>query len=430
MGAAANDDRAAKLANVSGDESLQTLGGETAGTRAGSIASGKDGRAPRGAGLRLDGTDGRRAVGDGDGRDAAGGRPIPSTAEPGPSAAEAGSTEAGSGTSTSRGAGAPPLQAGTNVAGDPATGESTGVRTGRVGTGGGDVANTGSDSSAGAAASESSRTAGAGAAATSTQQATGAGLEGSAEARSSAKDGRELARAGQADGGGLAGSARGEIAAVQPGEARSGHDGGDGERREHLGSPVRLIDRAGALVAASDGGSAGDVAALELSAPAAQEASAAAAFETPTGPLQMQDVIDSLRATMVLASRQGTAQARIALRPAELGGVRVHLSQTEDGLMARLTADTPAAAAALSAGRGELHQSLSSLGLSLLRLDIGTSAQSSAGHGDARRDAAETGGRSGARTTAAAQVNEQEAPADAAAPVVASVGGGLVDVLA
>jgi len=87
----------------------------------------------------------------------------------------------------------------------------------------------------------------------------------------------------------------------------------------------------------------------------------------------MQEVIDAIRATIEIAARQGSAQARIALQPEELGHISIHLSQTSEGLLARVTADTPAAAQALAGARSELHQSLSSLGATLLRLDIGSS---------------------------------------------------------
>ena len=87
----------------------------------------------------------------------------------------------------------------------------------------------------------------------------------------------------------------------------------------------------------------------------------------------MQEMIDAIRATIEIAARQGSAQARIALQPEELGHISIHLSQTTEGLLARVTADTPAAAQALAGARSELHQSLSSLGATLLRLDIGSS---------------------------------------------------------
>jgi flagellar hook-length control protein FliK len=89
----------------------------------------------------------------------------------------------------------------------------------------------------------------------------------------------------------------------------------------------------------------------------------------------LQQAIETLHATVELAARQGISQARIALRPQELGDIRIHLTQTAEGLLARVTADTPAAAQALAAGHAELRQSLGTLGLNLTRLHIGHSGQ-------------------------------------------------------
>jgi flagellar hook-length control protein FliK len=116
--------------------------------------------------------------------------------------------------------------------------------------------------------------------------------------------------------------------------------------------------------------------------PVTQTNTAAPSLATLAAGVGMQGMIDSIRATIALAVRQGMTQARIALQPEELGEIRIHLSQTSDGLLARLTADTPAAEQMLAGARGELHHSLSSLGVSLLRLDIGSSGQSDVGgHG-------------------------------------------------
>ena len=97
----------------------------------------------------------------------------------------------------------------------------------------------------------------------------------------------------------------------------------------------------------------------------------------------MHEMIESIRATIDIAVRQGATQARIALQPDSLGQINVRLSQTSQGLLARVSAETPAAAQALADGRAELHQSLSTLGVSLLRLDIGF-GQSETGDRDER----------------------------------------------
>lgn len=141
----------------------------------------------------------------------------------------------------------------------------------------------------------------------------------------------------------------------------------------------------------------------------------------------MQEMIDAIRATVEVATRQGIAQARIALQPEELGEIRIHLTQTTDGLLARVTADTPAAAQALAQGRSELHQSLSTLGLSL-RLDIGSSPNSQSGEQQARFAGAE-GRSSGAP---AAEAEQGQGPGEQAeeAALARTSSGGLVDVLA
>jgi flagellar hook-length control protein FliK len=159
----------------------------------------------------------------------------------------------------------------------------------------------------------------------------------------------------------------------------------------------------------------------------------AAAAPTQEAPLlgagvEMQDMIDSIRATVQIATRHGVAHARIALQPEELGQLRIHLSQTGAGLLARVTADTDAAAQALVAGRAELHRSLNSLGTTLLRLDIGAFDQPQA------RDRSEgfTAARGASAENGPAATGEPEDGGDVApiAAATAAPKGVLVDVLA
>jgi len=165
---------------------------------------------------------------------------------------------------------------------------------------------------------------------------------------------------------------------------------------------------------------------------AAQVAGSGGAGSASVAGVAMQEMIDSIRATIEIATRQGATQARIALQPEDLGHISIRLSQTSDGLLARVNADTPAAAQALVEGRSELHQSLSSLGVSLLRLDIGTFGQSQTGERDGRF-AGDPGG-SGASGTGGENdaVETPEAPGGLEGPAAPSAiaGGELVDVLA
>ncbi|MHB8243527.1 MAG: flagellar hook-length control protein FliK [Solirubrobacteraceae bacterium] len=146
----------------------------------------------------------------------------------------------------------------------------------------------------------------------------------------------------------------------------------------------------------------------------------------------MQDMIDAIRATVELAVRQGSTQARIALQPAELGEIHIHLSQTAEGLLVRVTADTPAAAQALAQGRSELHQSLSSLGVAHVRLDLDTLGQSQTGE---RQDRS-AGDPHGSASTTIQPISEDDGSAETVGELEAPsasldlLGARLVDVLA
>jgi hypothetical protein len=181
--------------------------------------------------------------------------------------------------------------------------------------------------------------------------------------------------------------------------------------------------------AASGSPATGSQDGVVASAPAAQPAAAGTAgTHELTARAELGEMIDAIHATIELASRRGASQARIALQPEELGEIRIHLSQSADGIVARLTAATPAAAQALAAGRGELHQSLSSLGATLLRLDIGMFEGR-----EGRREEVAGGGTSSRAGAASTEEDESIAPVEGATPADASGGtaaGALVDVLA
>jgi flagellar hook-length control protein FliK len=89
----------------------------------------------------------------------------------------------------------------------------------------------------------------------------------------------------------------------------------------------------------------------------------------------LHHAIDTVRMTVELSARSGYSQARIQLAPPELGEIRINLHQTADGLIAKVTAADGAAAQTLQQGGAELRRSLESAGVTLLRLDIGSSSQ-------------------------------------------------------
>jgi flagellar hook-length control protein FliK len=183
-----------------------------------------------------------------------------------------------------------------------------------------------------------------------------------------------------------------------------------GAHRSPYATNAPLTQGAPRAVAAGEsaggGGSATGVVAEATSSGQAPSTSAGASqTQAPTYGVDLQQTIETTRAAIQFAARQGLSQARISLQPAELGEISIHLSQTAAGLMARLTAETPAAAQALAAGHVELRQSLSSIGISLAHLDIGHLDQSpgttAGGGGQAGTDSRHPGGQAptGARGT-------------------------------
>jgi flagellar hook-length control protein FliK len=143
----------------------------------------------------------------------------------------------------------------------------------------------------------------------------------------------------------------------------------------------------------------------------------------------MQEMIEAIGATIEMATRQGLARARIDLQPEDLGHISIRLSQTSEGLRARVSADTPAGAQALAQGRSELRQSLNSMGLTLLQLDIGSFGHSQAQNREERSAAQNS--EANAQTTKTIS-NESEAldGLDETSRPVGSPLGEIVDVMA
>jgi flagellar hook-length control protein FliK len=195
-------------------------------------------------------------------------------------------------------------------------------------------------------------------------------------------------------------------------------------------SPQRAVGNAASTSSAATHGSAAAGSVTSLSAastPTEQAALPNAPSPAASYGSTMQQAIETIHATVALASRQGAAQAQISLEPAELGAVRIHLTQTNEGLIARVSAQTAAGAQAIASGQGELHRTLSSLGVSLLRLDIGSFSQQEA------RSGGQTPERSVPRQTRSdSALAGAEEPLESATgrTVALSLRSGLIDVLA
>ena len=252
---------------------------------------------------------------------------------------------------------------------------------------------------------------------------------------------------GASDGGGLSSQA----GARQPAEQQSPRSAGGAGAHDKLWVPDPGQASSGAE-AAGGGVATGGLGGLAEGSGSAQVSATPGGDQSEIGqqgPLLdygvgLQQAIETLHGTIQLAARQGLSQARIALEPEGLGEIRIHLTQTAQGLFARVTAETPVAAQALAAAHAELRQSLSSLGLNLARLSIGRNGHSAAqgggtalgggGHGGAAGsgEASSRGARSGQAAATAAPSDhapDPEAEEDTQ-PAPAPVRGTLVDVLA
>ena len=89
--------------------------------------------------------------------------------------------------------------------------------------------------------------------------------------------------------------------------------------------------------------------------------------------VRLEQAAETVRTTIAMAARQGSSSARIQLSPASLGGLQIHLQRTADGLVARVIAEHPEAAQTLAQNGDDLRRSLQQSGMTLLRLDIGSS---------------------------------------------------------
>jgi flagellar hook-length control protein FliK len=130
-----------------------------------------------------------------------------------------------------------------------------------------------------------------------------------------------------------------------------------------------------------------------------------------------------------LAANRGVTHARIALNPASLGSIDVHLRHTRDGVVAHVVAHAPEAVQQLQQAAADLRSQLEGKGVNLLSLDIGQSAgeERSAGRADAGFGDEGRGDRRGQAEGGDAAVVEPETTVNSTLQLPNGV---LVDVLA
>jgi flagellar hook-length control protein FliK len=160
--------------------------------------------------------------------------------------------------------------------------------------------------------------------------------------------------------------------------------------------------------------------------PVAMTSAAPASPATPlpaATPVPLARTAETVEHVLSLASARGITHARIALHPAELGTVDVHIRSTAEGLVARVVAHSAEAVQTLQHAAGDLRRSLEEQGLNVLNLDINQSGESGTG-----RAGADSGGR---KTFEGASAGTAETDDPTTASTTLRLPSGvLVDVLA
>ena len=126
-----------------------------------------------------------------------------------------------------------------------------------------------------------------------------------------------------------------------------------------------------------------------------------------------------------VAAERGITRARMALKPAELGGVEIRLQASAAGVAAQVVADSPEAAKLLAQAADDLRRALEARDVTLISLEVSTTAdeqQRQSARGDWADGDDAAFGDSG--RAAAAE------PTPTSHPVIELPGGLLVDVLA
>ena len=75
-----------------------------------------------------------------------------------------------------------------------------------------------------------------------------------------------------------------------------------------------------------------------------------------------------------MAAERGITHAKMALKPAELGGIEIRLQSTAAGISAQVVADSPEAAKLLAQASEDLRRALEARDVTLLSLEVSTSS--------------------------------------------------------
>jgi flagellar hook-length control protein FliK len=154
--------------------------------------------------------------------------------------------------------------------------------------------------------------------------------------------------------------------------------------------------------------------------------SAEAARPAPVRSVPLSRAVETIEATLRVATQRGVSHARLQLNPAELGAVEVSLRGTAEGIVATVRADAAQAASVLQQAGAELRRSLEDAGVRVLELDIGWSGTESRGDADGSGERPSARGSAGPGAAGAGLAGDTDIPET----VLELPNGVLVDVIA
>jgi flagellar hook-length control protein FliK len=131
-----------------------------------------------------------------------------------------------------------------------------------------------------------------------------------------------------------------------------------------------------------------------------------------------------------VAVERGISRAKMALRPAELGGIEIRLQATAAGVAAQVVADSPEAARLLAQAGDDLRRALEARDVTLISLEVSTSGDQQ--HQSARGEwtDGDDAGLSSSPNRTARDADGDAEPVPTTQTVIELPGGLLVDVLA
>ena len=131
-----------------------------------------------------------------------------------------------------------------------------------------------------------------------------------------------------------------------------------------------------------------------------------------------------------VASERGITRAKMALKPAELGGIEIRLQSTAAGVAAQIVADSPEAARLLAQAGDDLRRALEARDVNLVSLEVSTSSdqQRESARDEWSEDNGDDAGLFGSPNRGGVEGDAEPTPTTHS--VIELPGGLLVDVLA